>query len=342
MKGLKKLFKRFAFVTLFLILTGMFFPTWTPVVKGKNSVSVYEQVLINGTKHQLMIRGADKNNPIVIFVHGGPGYSEIPYVRKYQDILEQKFTIVHYDQRGAGKSFHFFEDYSNLSTELLRDDLIEVTKYIRERFGKDKVLLVAHSFGSYIGMQAVAKAPENYIAYVGVGQVSNFSESELDALNYCLIEADKVGNKADIAALEKIRSQVSNGDAFVPRKYIEKYGGGSRLTDEYGDLRKGYLMNREYNLLDTIRFKLGVKKSLIMVDDMLQKPLTGLVRKLEVPCYFHMGQYDYKTSANAAKNYYDSVTAPEKEFVLYSKSAHYPQFEEEERFAEWIIKKFSN
>lgn len=80
-----------------------------------------------------MIRGTDKNNPILIMVHGG-----------------------------TGKLYHFFEDYSNLSPELLTDDLIALTKYICERFGKDKVLLVGHSFGSYIAMQAAAKAAKNY------------------------------------------------------------------------------------------------------------------------------------------------------------------------------------
>jgi L-proline amide hydrolase len=79
MKNYKKFLKRFSLVTLGLLLTGLLFPTWTPGIEGKDSVSVYDQVSINGTNHQLMIRGADKNNPIIIFVHGGPGYSEIPY-----------------------------------------------------------------------------------------------------------------------------------------------------------------------------------------------------------------------------------------------------------------------
>jgi pimeloyl-ACP methyl ester carboxylesterase len=79
-----------------------------------------------------------------------------------------------------------------------------------------------------------------------------------------------------------------------------------------------------------------------MVNELLQKPLPTFVTKLDIPVYFHMGQYDYKTSAKAAKDYFDSITAPEKEFILYSKSAHYPQFEEKDKFDEWMIKKFSN
>lgn len=341
-KGIRKALRIIGLTVFGLLIAGLFFPTWTPAIKGENSVSIFEKVSINGSKHQLMIRGVDKNNPIIIFVHGGPGCSEIPYVRKYQDKLEEKFTIVNYDQRGTGKSYNFFQDYSDLSPDLLIEDLIELTKFIQERFGKDKVLLAGHSFGSYIAMQAAAKTPENYIAYIGIGQVSNLPESELESLNYCVEEAAKVGNKEDIEKLQKIRSDVENGNNFVPRMYIQKYGGGARLIDESGDYLDGYITNREYNLLDIIRFNLGVKKSEVMIPGLLKKPLTSLVTKLEIPCYFHMGQYDYKTSAKAAKNYFDSIEAPEKEFILYLESAHYPQFEEEEKFDQWLVKKFSS
>lgn len=191
-------------------------------------------------------------------------------------------------------------------------------------------------------MKAAAKAPENYIAYIGIGQVSNFRESDLDALDYCLKEATKAGNIDDIVKLGEIKEQLIQGDAILPRKYIEKYGGGSRLIDEYGDLYKGFLMNPEYNLLDIVRFKQGIKKNIVLVNEILEEPLPSLVKSLEIPVYFHMGQYDYKTSSKAAKSYFDSIIAPEKEFILYQESAHYPQFEEEEKFAEWLINKFSN
>ena len=81
-----------------------------------------------------MMRGANRNNPIIIFVHGGPGCSEIPYVRKYQDILEEHFTIVHYDQRGSGKSYQFFEDYSTISSDQHVEDLLALTDYVKNTF----------------------------------------------------------------------------------------------------------------------------------------------------------------------------------------------------------------
>lgn len=92
-----------------------------------------------------MIRGRDRNNPVLIFVHGGPCCSEIPYVRKYQKNLENDFTIVHYDQRGSGKSYEFGEDYSTVTIAAHVDDLIALTEYIKEYLGKEQVVLVGHS-----------------------------------------------------------------------------------------------------------------------------------------------------------------------------------------------------
>lgn len=167
-----------------------FRPTWTSNIKGDNSISVLEQVEINGTKQQIMIRGHDQNNPVIIYVHGGPSVSEIPYA-KYEDLLEKDFTVVNYDQRGSGKSYHFNEDYSNLTADVLVDDLLELTDYISKRFGKEKVILIGHSYGTYLGTTAAYKAPEKYEAYIGIGQVSNMQESEIDNLNYTISEAKK-------------------------------------------------------------------------------------------------------------------------------------------------------
>ena len=100
-------------------MVALVFPTWTSQINRENSISTLEQVEINGSGHEIMIRGKDKNNPVIIFVHGGPGTSEIPYAQKYQKLLEEKFTVVNYDQRGSGKSYHFFEDYSNLTSIFL-------------------------------------------------------------------------------------------------------------------------------------------------------------------------------------------------------------------------------
>lgn len=135
-----------------LLIAALLFPTWTPHIKGENSISVLEHVEINGSSHEMMIRGNDRNNPVIIFVHGGPGCSDIPFAAEYEDLLETNFTVVNYDQRGSGKSYQLLGDYSNLTLDLLVDDLLDMTDYIAAHLGKEKVILVGHSFGTYIAM----------------------------------------------------------------------------------------------------------------------------------------------------------------------------------------------
>lgn len=324
-----------------LLIVGLFLPTWTHHIKGNNSISVLEQVEINGSNHEIMIRGNNKDNPVIIFVHGGPGCPEIPYAHKYQNLLESKFTVVNYDQRASGKSYHFFEDYSNLSSDLLVEDLVAMTDYISERLGKEKVILIGHSYGTYIGMQAAHKAPEKYEAYIGIGQMSNQVDSEVEALNYSINQAQNAGNIDDISDLNGLTEKIQNGDTFVPRNYIAKYGGSVRLIDNPDGDNLGILLSSEYNLLDLIRYNFGISNSQnVLLEDILKEPLPTIVTRLDLPVYFVMGEYDYMTTSKEAKKYFDMIEAKQKEFISFEQSAHYPQFEEKEKFFEWMSDKF--
>ena len=288
-----------------------------------------------------MIRDHDKNNPVIIFVHGGPGSSEIPYAKEYQDSLKKNFTVVNYDQRASGKTYHFFEDYSNLSSDLLVEDLLAITDYISERFGKEKVILIGHSYGTYIGMQAAYKAPQKYEAYVGVGQMSDTVQSELDSLNYVMNKAKRAGNTDDISALQGVREKIIKGETFTPRNFVFKYGGGARGIDNPDGDNLGMLLSSEYNLLDVIGYNYGIAYSQeTLLKEVLKEPLPTKVTELKLPCYFVMGKYDYMTSSHAAKDYFDKLEADNKEFIAFHHSAHYPQFEEKEKFYKWMCDTF--
>lgn len=335
--------KRWAWAALAAIIVAavLFHPTWTPSIKGDNSISVLERIDVNGAKHTVMIRGDNQSNPILLFVHGGPGSSEIPYVRKYQDMLEKQFTVVHYDQRGSGKSYHLLEDYSDLTTDQLVDDLLVLTEEMKSRLKQDTVILAGHSFGTYIGMKTAAKSPESFSAYIGIGQVGDHHASEQDSFAYVLEGAKAAGADADIRKLERLRPLIESGEVMTPRSLIRKYGGAARLIDDNRDYYEGFLLNPEYNGLDVLRYVRGVAEtqSGLLAEESAQ-PLPEIVRELAIPCYFVMGAHDYMTSVNAAKAYFKLLKAPKKEFIVFEQSAHYPQFEEEERFAKWMADTF--
>ncbi|AFQ44794.1 putative hydrolase or acyltransferase of alpha/beta superfamily [Desulfosporosinus meridiei DSM 13257] len=330
--------RKFGKILLAILVIGLLFPTWTPSIRGhENSINILKQIEINGSKHQVMIRGYDKRNPIVIFVHGGPGCPEIPYVKKYQESLEQNFTIVQYDQRGAGKSYHFFEDYTNLSVSLLVDDLIALTDYINKEYGPEKVILVGHSFGTIVGIKAADRAPEKYLCYIGIGQVGDFWTGELEALEYCLRQATDQKDFVDVKRIEGCRENIINHSESFKRNFVWKYGGAVRLINEKKDILAGLLLNPEYNLLDAVRYVVGLGVS----DNLLWKEIKESnipleVPELVIPCYFIAGKFDYLTPIENARSYYNSILAPKKGFVVFDQSAHFPQFEQNEDFAKLL------
>lgn len=215
-----------------------------------------------------------------------------------------------------------------------------MTDYISERLETEKVILMGHSAGTYIGMQAAYKAPEKYEAYIGIGQMSDTIESEIDGLTYVIDQAQKAGNKEDVSYLQGLTEQIKDGDSVTPRNYVMKYGGSARLIDDPGD-NISVLLSSEYNLLDVIRYNYGMGFSQqTLLKDILENPLPSIITKLEIPFYFVMGKYDYMTSSDAAKNYFDRIKADQKEFISFEQSAHYPHFEEKEKFYEWMSDTF--
>ena len=235
---------------MLLIIARLCFPTWTPKISNKNSISELRKVEINETDIEVMIRGCNRDNSIIVFVHGGPCCSEIPYIRGYQDLLEQEFTIIHYDQRGSGKSYEFGTDYSGVTTSTHVDDLIALTEYIKHYLHQEQVILIGHSYGTYIATMAAAKEQELYRAYIGIGQMSNTIESELDGLNKCIEAAKKAGNTDDVTYLNDLEKSISKGNEITPRNYVRKYGFAARNINENSDYLTGFLLGSEYNLLD--------------------------------------------------------------------------------------------
>lgn len=340
MNKIKKTGLWLGITTLTLSLVVLYFPTWTPKIKGSNPIHVLEQVKINGTRHEIMIRGEDLENQVILYLHGGPGASELPYAKKYQDLLESQFTIVNYDQRASGKSYHFFEDYSNLSADLLVEDALAVTDYITQRLGK-KVILIGHSYGTYIGTLAAQRAPEKYEAYIGIGQMADTQQSEMDGWNYVMEQAQLAGDHEDVNQLEQVYEPIKQGQAFTPRDIVERYGGASRLMDSPDTSFLGMTFSNEYNMLDTIRYNKGIMYSQeILISEAMSRPLPSLITKLDLPFYFVMGDYDFMTSSHSAKVFFDQIEGNQKEFIAYKNSAHYPHYEEKQRFFDWMVDTF--
>lgn len=292
---------------------------------------------INGVKMGMIIRSKDIANPVLLFVHGGPGMPEYFLAEDFSTALEDHFTVVYWDQRGAGLSFCSHIDKSTLTTAQYIEDLIAVTNYLRERFAHEKICLMAHSWGTYFGIQAVQKAPELYSAYIAVGQVTCQAESERLAFQYMQDYFTRAEDKKAVKKLEK-NPYPSIGYDKIRDRVMHRAGIGT--THDMKSVATGIFFasfkNREYTLAEKInlwRGKLLLNKNpqLAMNDDIRDK-----VTALDIPAYFFSGVYDYTVNCQMAEQYLAQLEAPVKGFYLFRNSAHSPIFEEPERAAQII------
>lgn len=342
--------KRVLFPLSFLILLilFLFFPSWTPAIKdgnGKalpNSIATLEEISLGGVKQSIMIRGQSTDNPVLLFLHGGPGYPQIAYSRKYQRQLERDFIVVNWDQRGSGKSYHWSLTGEDLQVDKLIEDTHRLTMHLSERFDRKKIFIAGHSWGSLLGTLTVQRYPENYYAYIGIGQVANSPLGEQRSYEFALREAKLRNNGKAIKELETIGSPPYRNprkDATIERKWVSAFGGSERNISTYEDLIKGVFFAPEYSWFDGIKLALGDSFSRnAILPQTANANLFESVPELKVPVYFFMGKYDYMTPSEVAYDYYEQLIAPSKRFVWFERSAHFPHFEEKELFSEWMVR----
>ncbi|KXL53435.1 short chain dehydrogenase [Anaerotignum neopropionicum] len=305
--------------------------------KLEKSIAEKSFVKINDVTMGMIIKSKDISNPVLLFVHVGPGMPEFFLTENYPTGLEDYFTVVWWDQRGAGLSYHSDMDKTALTVDQYIEDTIAVTNYLRDRFGQEKIYLMAHSWGTYFGIQTVQKSPELYNAYIAVGQVTNQDASERRAHEYMLEYYEKVGNKKALKTLE--RNDVASAgyhkirDAFMHSAGI---GTARNMKSVVSGIVFTSFTNKEYTLAEKInlwrgKLLLNQNDQLKMEDDLREK-----VTSLDVPVYFFSGKYDYTVNYKMAEDYLAELDAPIKGFYLFENSAHSPIFEEPEKIARII------
>lgn len=307
----------------------------------KNSVSQIIKLDIGGTEQGIIIKGRNDQNPVLLFLHGGPGNPEYVLAQEAGVNLEDKFTVCWWEQRGTGMSYS--SDQEPVTQEQLISDTVEVTNYLRKRFKKNKIYLMGHSWGTYLGVQTANKYPELYHAYAGIGQISNQMHSEIISYDHMLKTLKEQGNKSD---LNKLRNfSIKDYQDITPEylalrsSILSDLGNGvyHQLKSKF-ELLLPILMAHEYTLSDLYGYAMGSLK-------MLESPanrscyttnLMEEIPRLEIPVYIFHGVHDMQVSYTLAKEYFDLLEAPIKKFYAFSNSAHSPFLEEPEKFMKLI------
>lgn len=305
-----------------------------------DSVSEVVYTEIGGIQQGMILKGRNTaKNPVLLFLHGGPGSPEFMMASPSKLRLEEVFTVCWWDQRGSGLSFDTSIDPETMTLERFVEDTVEVVEYLRARFGVEKVYLMGHSWGSMLGVYTVARHPELFHAYIGVGQVADQFRSEMLAYEYMVETATARGDEKLLAKLRQyaIERPEDLTDAYmqVRSEGMNKYGVGS--SRRYKSMWDAYIMPmvvcREYTLMQKLNYMRGMaESSAIMMPLVLEDSLFESVPSLDVPVYIVQGLYDYQVSYTVAKEYYEALDAPAKQFYTFEDSAHSPLFEEPSRF----------
>lgn len=313
------------------------------------SISEKTFLTIGGVRQGMFIRSKNIHNPVLLYIHGGPAFPNYFLIEKYKPRLEDYFTVCYWEQRGGGLSYSPDIPLETMTFEQLTSDAIEVTNYLRERFGKEKIYLMAHSGGTPFAIKAVAKEPQLYNAYIGMAQITNQSESERIAYKYIVGQYTATGNSKALHDLKKYplpdtdTSFVSFSKSDIRDKAMHELGIGTMRNMK--SIIKGVFIPvwtcKTYTLEEKIniwRSKFKFVKKAKFIDELFVMDFPTLFPKLDIPVYFFSGKHDLTVNVDLSKAYLKKLQAPIKGFYTFENSAHSPLFEEPERVREIIEK----
>lgn len=291
---------------------------------------------LGGVRQVVNVRGADRDNPILIYVHGGPGSVEMPMAWTFQRPWEDYFTVVQWDQRGAGRSFTLTDPDTiapTLSLERYRDDAIELIELLRRRYGQEKVFLLGHSFGSAVGLAVAVRRPDLLHAYIGMGQLIDFRDNERVGIEWTMERARAEGNVEAIRELEALRPYPDSGPFTIEkadawRKWANRYGSlaGRRAdADFYFDATH---LSPQYTPADRQAWIAGSSFTVQMLWPRLAGVSFKDVRQLRVPMILLQGRLDRTTPSSIVAAWMEGLSAPAKVTVWFEDSGHLPMIEE--------------
>ena len=313
-------------------------------ITSAEGIHSLERITLGGVDQWILIRGWKRSAPVLLLVHGGPGFPSMPFAHATSR-LEKHFVVVRWDQRGAGKSYSPTLPDSSMNMKQFVADTLDLTDLLRQRFNQSRIMIGAHSWGSMIAALAVQQAPDRYSAYFAVSQAANAPESERLMYRWALSKGNDEGNEK---ALSQLRS-------LGPPPY-EQFADYHMMTDwiahfsahEHRPLSPARfillaLESPFYSWADLIRIPLGAKYSF---SNLWREAFYGIdllkqAPRLNVPVFFFLGRHDHTATASAAmaERYFEALDAPRgKRLIWFENSGHWPHLEEPDHFQDNLVR----
>jgi pimeloyl-ACP methyl ester carboxylesterase len=306
-------------------------------VVSANGIDQAKAVEIDGIRQWITVRGRDRHNPILLVLHGGPAAPDLPNRYLFEGPWTDYFTVVQWDQRGAGKTYELNARETvapTMHTDRMVQNAEELVGYLRRTYGSKKIFALGHSWGTIIGLKLAERRPDWLYAYIGVGQIINMREGERIDYDWALNTARKAGDGQAVKELEGIAPYPEPNGTLplekinVERKWSVHYGGLTHGRQSYDYWENAEKLSPDYSDMDFKAIDAGSAFSLPkLLPEMAVTDLSSLTR-LGCPVLIFAGRYDYTTPSEPVRRWFERIEAPSKRWVWFENSAHMMYAEE--------------
>ena len=329
------------FILIFVAIAGRNISWFSNFIDPSKGICESVYVPIGGQEQYMLIRGKDITNPVILYLHGGPGGPDSPISNVFTDPLIDDYTVVCWDQRGCGRTYfrNSDDDPYNTSVDYFQAlaDLNEVVDYLRDRFGQDRIILMGHSYGTTIGSSYIRLHSDKISAFIGIGLCVNTKESDTRGYEDAIQAASAAG--LDTSEIEAARQQYLNGDSLADYMALRNATMPYHPA-EYSANTVALAVFSPYAGIDDIRW---VMKQMDMDSFFeLEQPLMYHIFEYnicdsgtdyDIPVFYVMGSRDFVCNASMAREYYEEVSAPVKDYAEIPGCGHTPHYERPEEWA---------
>jgi pimeloyl-ACP methyl ester carboxylesterase len=310
--------------------------------KVKRPINLEEYVPINGIRQFLYHLGTSDANPVMLFLHGGPGSAESLFTMAFQEKWEEIFTVVHWDQRGTGKTLTKNPDKLP-NIDLLLTDLFEVIQYLKMKYHKQRIVILGHSWGSVLGSVFIRKHPEEAAYYIGVAQVINMLENEQVGYN----KVKELIERSDQKSLKKLESigEYPGTRIIFNREFLKKCEKVRQLQGKYKLAMKIDLgiwitvfKSPIFRFSDIIAFLKIFKANAHLHQFLGDFNLNAETANYKVPIYYILGGNDWQAPYIIAQQYFEEIEAPNKGIFIIPDAGHMTMMDQPDLFYEALQK----
>lgn len=284
-----------------------------------------EYVILSGIEHYLLHYQTEPDEPVFLFIHGGPGQSESMMAYVVEEYEKRNYNIVYYDQRGAGKTY-LRNKKAKPDTEMLKNDLLEIVLYLKKKYQKEKIGILGHSWGTVLGSMFALEHPEHTLCYIGCGQVVNIMENERVGFLKLKEAIENSGNKRDKRKLSKIGEYpVNNFSMNVYRKMgmVRNLQGKYNLAMSFDkSMIKMFIKSPIMGVRDILPFMTGMMVNMQVMKELMTFDLRERGLNYQVPVYYVLGEKDQQTPVEIGVEYFNKIKAPVKKLYMIENAGH--------------------